>query len=222
MTTLIIGGTSGLGLELARKYKERGDEVLVLGRKDPDETGVQYIHFDLRGRETLQSTVDLLVGELPHIDTLVYAAGFFQEGTVTDLEPEDIMNMLDVGLNGAIWFVRELLEKQSSLQTFVAITSTSQWIPRKLEPVYTAVKAGLGHFANSMSLDGRISKTLVAGPAGMKTAFWRMTDRDTSQDNDPVWVAGQILAAMDDQFSYRFIQILRNPPQVNIVETRSE
>jgi len=37
---LIIGGTSGLGLELARQYNALGHHVTVTGRKNPNLAGV--------------------------------------------------------------------------------------------------------------------------------------------------------------------------------------
>lgn len=221
MKTLIIGGTSGLGLSLARKLRDQDHEVIIVGRKDPDEHGLKFMQFDLEKGPVLAEAVDNFVAELPTIDALYYTAGFYQEGRVTELSVSDIKRMLDVGVMGAIWFIRELLSKQGVLRKFVVITSTSQTIPRELEPVYCATKAALGQFANAISLDKRVGQTLVVGPGGMKTEFWRMTKRDKSKDNDPDWVAGQILEALTVEFTYAYIKVLRDPPRTEIIETRS-
>lgn len=220
MRSLIIGGTSGLGLEIAKLLRTRGDEVIITGRKNPQEAGLQFQKFDLDLGSELRSAVETFTSPLPHIDRLFYVAGFYQEGYLGDIEPDAIQNMLDVGLSAPIWFVRDLLRNQGELSQFIAVTSTSQWIPRAEEPVYSAVKAALGMFANSVSLDPKVKKTLVAGPAGMRTPFWRMTGRDTTGDNDPVWVAKQIVEALDVDFTYALVRILREPARTEIVETR--
>ena len=39
---LIIGGTSGLGLELAKQYCALGHKVFITGRKDPKIPDLQF------------------------------------------------------------------------------------------------------------------------------------------------------------------------------------
>lgn len=219
MNCLIIGGSSGLGFSLAKALAKNND-VHVTGRRDPKETGITFHSFALDGQANLFEAVSSFIAALPKIDLFIYAAGYFQDGRTTDLSQAQIQEMLDVGLVAPIYFVRELLEKQAELPGFIAITSTSQWTPRLLEPVYTAVKAGLGAFANSTSLDPRVKKTLVAGPAGMKTRFWDGTDKDTSTMLDPDWVADEILKLYADDYSYRYSRILREPARVEEQETR--
>lgn len=219
--SLVIGGSSGLGLELVKLLHEKGSEVYITGRRNPNISGIKYINLDIGDREEqLRNGINKLVSKLPSIDLLIFAAGYYQEGSLTDLNEDEIQKMVNVGLTAPIYFVRQLLKIQEELLGFIAITSTSQWTPRLLEPIYTVVKAGLGAFTNSASLDPRIKKSLVVGPAGMKTNFWKDTKKDTSTMLDPKWVAGEVLKLYDDAFSYRFIRILREPPRVEVVETR--
>jgi NAD(P)-dependent dehydrogenase (short-subunit alcohol dehydrogenase family) len=147
--------------------------------------------------------------------------GYYQEGTVTDLTYEQIEEMIDVGGRGLIYMMKSLLDKQGSLKELITITSTSQWTPRKLEPIYNFAKAGAGHFSSSMAEDGRVGKVLVAGPAGMNTDFWEGVERDDLDTMlDPVWVADQIVQLREDDYKYRFAKIMRQPPRVVIEETR--
>ncbi len=221
MNCLIIGGTSGLGLSLAKKLKNY--DLHVTGRRKIKEPGLHFHSLDLTNKTGLDERINKLVAELPNIDLLIYAAGYFQDGTITDLSVNQVDEMLNVGLIAAIYVSRGILRKQDVLPEFVAITSTSQWTPRLKEPVYTAVKAGLGAFANSLSLDPRVGKVLVAGPAGMATNFWKGTNKkehDTSLMMDPDWVAGAIQKLREGQFSYKFARILREPARVEVQETR--
>ena len=220
MRSLIIGGTSGLGLEVAKLLRSMGDEVIITGRKNPNTKGLQFQKFDLSIGSELPLAVDVFVSALPKIDRFIYAAGFYQEGSVTELDEQAIKNMLDVGLNAPVWFVRELLQNHREIPQFVAITSTASHTPREKEIVYSAVKAGLGQFANSLSLDPRVKKVLVAAPGGINTPFWQATPNDTSTFNDPVWVAHQIVDALKVDFEYAFVRILRNPARTEVAETR--
>jgi short-subunit dehydrogenase len=220
MNVLIIGGTSGLGLELAKKYKEISSTVIVTGRRGLNVDGLQYEQFDLAAPK-LPERVSKLVAQLPKVNVLVYAAGYFQEGRVTDLSDAQIEEMIDVGGRGLIYFAKALLKKQDKLDELITITSTSQWTPRKLEPVYNFAKAGAAHFSNGLAEDGRIGKVLVVGPAGMKTAFWDGIDRDDlSRMLDPAWVAGEVIKLREDEYRYRFAKIMREPARVEIVQTR--
>ncbi len=220
MNVLIVGGTSGLGLELAHLYARDKHHVIVTGRRDPKDSQLEFQKLPLTHTDNLARDIESFVGTLPKIDVLVYAAGFYQEGTVTELSEDQINEMFDVGIHAPVWFVREILQQQGDIDTFVAVTSTSQWTPRLKEPIYTATKAGLGHFANSVSLDPRVKKTLVVGPAGMSTRFWHMTGQDQSGYNSASWVAAEIYEALAPDYSYAFIRLLRDPARAEVVETR--
>jgi NAD(P)-dependent dehydrogenase (short-subunit alcohol dehydrogenase family) len=219
MKYLIIGGTSGIGLELAKLFLPH-NEVHVTGRHDPQESTVVYHHLDLSVSEGLRERIESVIDEIGKVDVLVYAPGFYQEGTITDLAPAEVEAMLNVGAIAAVWATRKILQQQGELDTFLAITSTSQYTPRRLEPIYTLVKAGLGMYANSLSQDERVKKTLVAGPAGTNTKFHAGRNADMSTYLKPDWVAEQIIAALEEDFAYKYIRILRDPAHVEIVEIR--
>ncbi len=215
---LIVGGTSGLGLALAHLLLPN-HQVYINGRRDPTERNLTFISLELDSPD-LAADLDHLLRGLPALDLLVYAAGFRQEGKIDHLTDADLSAMARVGLLAPALLLRRILRKQDSLGGLIAITSTSQWTPRLQEPMYTAVKTGLAMLANSLSLDPRIRKVLVAGPAGMVTRFWENSSRNTSTMLDPVWVAEQVIGLYQDDFQYRFARILRDPPRVEIVETR--
>lgn len=217
---LIVGGTSGLGLLLAKELVKLDHHVIVTGRRQLKQTGIQYESFDLAAPD-LASRTSELIAKLPKIKTFIYAAGYFQDGRITDLSEQEIEEMLDVGGRGLIYFVKAILDKQHSLDELITITSTSQWTPRQREPIYNFVKAGAAHLSNSLSQDGRIKKVLVAGPAGMRTGFWEGIRRDDlSQMLDPTWVATKILELRNESYNYRFAKIMRDPPRVEVEESR--
>jgi short-subunit dehydrogenase len=197
-----------------------GDEVIITGRKNPNAKGVTFQKFDLDIGQDLPTAVDTFVSALPKIDRFVYAAGFYQEGNLTELDVHGIQNMIDVTINAPIWFCRELLKRNGEILELIAISSTVATTPREREIVYSAGKAGLSQFINSLSLDPRVKKVLIAAPGGMRTKFWQATKHDTSTFNDPRWVAHQIVDAIKIDFNFAHVKILRDPARTELVETR--
>jgi len=220
MNVLIIGGSRGIGWELAKLYTSNGDSVTVTGRKQPDEPDekISFKFLDLSVPNYIKD-IDSLVGELGEINRLVFAPGYFQEGTITDLTPEQILDMVQVCGTAFIFTARAVLKKQNHLDECIVITSASQWKPRKLEPIYNFAKAGVGHFAHALSLDERVTKLLVAGPTGTKTAFQAGRDIDMSTYHEPEWVAQQIFDHAKGGYRYKFIKILRDPAEVEVSVT---
>ncbi len=213
---LVVGGTSGLGLELAKQLRAHSGSVAVLGRSAPrSNEGLSFFYSDLSYLNSVSSMLAMydLLSAQRSIDLLVYAAGFYQEGTVGQLTFGDIEKMLNVGALGPALFLNAVLLQQGRLPGFIGITSTSQWIPRKLEPIYSFVKAGFAAFARSVSLDPAIGKVLLVAPAGMKTSFWNGTAIGTSTMLDPAYVAEKTLACWFGEHGNRELHILREPPR---------
>lgn len=218
-TALVVGGTSGLGLQLALQLAET-HQVIVTGHNRPEDRRLDFRELHLSGSRDAREDLHEMVSQLPFIDLLIYSAGFLEEGTLTDMDEEGMDLLLYTGLGSPALLLRDLLRKQDRLPGFIAITSTAQWTPRRLESMYTAVKAGLAMFAQSISLDGRVEKTMVAGPGGMNTPFWSKSKRDASAMLDPKWVAEQILKEYLGTYAYKCIKIPRDPARVEVIETR--
>lgn len=223
MRALIVGGTNGLGREIAKALKAEGNDVYVAGRHKRDED-LRYLPLYIGSypMSGIEGQLDMIAQESSPCDLLVYAAGYYQEGLISDLKDVEIKDMMLVGVTAPALLLSRMLsvKEPQAPKGFIAITSTSQWTPRRLEPVYTAAKAGLGMLARSLAEDGRIKKVLVAGPAGMKTDFWKGTGKDVSDMLDPKWVAEKVLQAFNDpfDFKYKFIKVHRNPARVEIAE----
>jgi short-subunit dehydrogenase len=217
MHTLIIGGSRGIGWELARIYAAGGDQVTVTGRNKPDhsEAQITFSELDLSNSSYI-SDINKLISNIDPVDRLVFSPGYYQEGTVTDLGSDEIIDMIQVCGSGFIFTARAILQKQGALSECAVITSSSQWTPRKLEPIYNFAKAGVAHFAHALSLDERVKKVLVAGPTGTKTGFHAGRDVDMSTYHEPQWVAQQIYDYSQDSYRYKFIKILRDPASVEV------
>ena len=213
MRTLIVGGSSGLGLAMAKRFSDAGDQVIVTGRTDPAVDFADFQSFDLT-QPDLASKIDTFVASLPEIDRLVYAAGLYLKGNLTDLSAQQIDDVLSISARGIIFFTRSILAKQESLDGLITISSMSQWTPSGATPVYNFVKAGMGHFSNSMANDGRIKKVLVVAPSTMAD------DESNEKIATKKWVANEITQVWNEDFGYKCVRIPNNPARIEEVEKR--
>ncbi len=217
---LIVGGTSGLGLELAKIYSSLGHTVIIAGRKNPDLANVRYIPFSITSNlDETTKQIENLLSQIEKVNTLIYTAGYFQSGHIDELSDAQITEMVNIGLLTPALMAQRLKNNPGKPLKVMLITSSSQYTPRELEPMYTSTKAALGMLGASLSLDLGIGKVLVVAPSGMKTPFWK-NDNDTSEYLDPKWVAEQVVELSSGPFKYRYAKILRKPQKVEIVETR--
>lgn len=215
---LIVGGTSGLGLALATRYAELGHRVTVAGRTNPNHPALIFVPFDV-GSDTsaLRATIDALVNALPCVNTLIYAAGYYQDGRINELSEDDIIAQTHLSITAPAMLIHKLKTNPGAPIKVMLITSSSQYTPREREPMYAATKAGLGMLGACLALDQELGKVLVIAPSGMRTPFWNST-KDVSEYLDPDWVAQQIIDVSGGPFKYKFVKILRSPARVEVVE----
>ncbi|MEM8703718.1 MAG: SDR family oxidoreductase [Pseudomonadota bacterium] len=216
---LIVGGTSGVGLELARQYVDGGHHVTITGRNDPDLAGAGFQRYDVTGdANRLARDTDALLEHVKVVHTLVYCAGFRQHGHLYELADDELGAMTNVGLLAPMLLIQRLKRRSDWPLKIMVITSGSQYEPSELEPAYCAAKAGLGMLAASLARDGKIGKVLVAAPSDIDTPFWRNSDGTGDAMLDPQWVARQIVDLSGGAFKYKHARLLRRPARVEVVE----
>ena len=103
-TVCITGANRGIGLELARQYNDRGDQVIAACRTATDELvrlGVRVIDgVDV----TTESGVDRLVEELGGVtlDILINNAGLLTDESLDDLDLDRIRRQFEINSLGPL------------------------------------------------------------------------------------------------------------------------
>ena len=219
---LVMGGTSGLGFEIAKRLT-KDYEVIVSGRS-VNFSQERVRHLDRIDLEKASSDFVLkyFLEQCPSVDLFVYAVGRRQAKGLGSgfYDRDDISGLVKIGITIPAMLISGLMWRDGGLSGLIVITSTSEWIPRLGEEVYCSTKAGLGRLADSLALNPRIDKTMVLAPSGMNTKFWAGDERDTSNYLDPGWVADQGLDQFNDDFKYKHVNVLREPPRVEVSERR--
>jgi short-subunit dehydrogenase len=179
---LVTGASAGIGHVAAAKFAAKGARVLVHGR-DPqrtqqvaDEVGGRALIADLASPTDRQRLATDALNAFGHVDVLVNNAGFGYLGPVSGMAVDVIRRLIEVDLTAAIELTRSLLpgmiDRNRGAICFV--TSIAGRTGVAGEAVYSATKAGLDTFADSLRVEtaGSGVNVSVVVPGVVDTGFF--------------------------------------------------
>ena len=179
---LVTGASAGIGQVAAARFAAKGAHVLVHGR-DPqrthqvaDEIGGRAVIADLASAGDRERLAADALATFGHVDVLVNNAGFGYLGPVSEMSVEVIRRLIEVDLLAAIELTRSLLpgmiERRRGAICFV--TSIAGRTGVAGEAVYSATKAGLDTFADSLRVEtvGSGVNVSVVVPGVVDTGFF--------------------------------------------------
>lgn len=124
-TTVITGANRGIGLELARQTKQRGDDVIAVCRQPSDELEALGVHVESGIDVSDQDSVDELARRLSDttIDILINNAGILSRQSLDNLDFDAIERQFEVNSLGPLR-VTATLRSQLKDGAKVAIVSS--------------------------------------------------------------------------------------------------
>lgn len=213
--SVISGGTSGLGLEIAALLFQHGKDVIILGRnKNKMETSsiklkslsgknnIEVLECNIGNENDIKKLSTYLLNNNLSVEYLFNNAGvglFMKAEKSTEAL---IDKVFEANLKGMILLTSEVLSitPEEDELTIVNIMSTSALVGRAEETVYCAAKWGARGFTEALrtELKGTKRNIIAVYPGGMKTDFWNIPgqNRDISSFMDPVEVAEKIVHAV--------------------------
>lgn len=212
MRVVVLGATRGMGREVARRLAERGDHLVLLGRKQADLDAAQADLegrgaaevvtrvFDLADADAFEPAIDAAASALGTLDAVVVTASLF--GTQEDLEADlgVTAQLLDVNFTKTILFCEvartRLMEMGGG--SLVVFSSVAGDRGRRSNGLYSATKAGLSHYLEA--LDHRFHDqglhTLCVKPGFIRTGMTEGLD-EPPFTGEPDEVSRLVVAAMD-------------------------
>lgn len=160
-TILITGGTSGIGRALAEAFHDRGNRVIVTGRRLPlleeiaaERPGLVGLPLDLDNPNSLPrlaSDVRLL---FPELNMLIANAGISrsEDMTVEGWDASTARSVVETNIMGVLEVTAAFLPllKGREGATLMATSSNLAFIPRADFPTYCASKAFLHSWLQSL------------------------------------------------------------------------
>ncbi len=157
MRTVVIGGTSGIGLEVARDRAARGDDVVLTGR-DPDRAAeiaatvgdsVSGLAVDLNETHALAGAL-AAVGE---VDRLVVAAIERDQNTIADYDVDRATRLAVLKLVGYTEVIHALLPRMNPDSSVVLFGGRAKDRPYPGSITVSTVNGGIVGLVNALALE---------------------------------------------------------------------
>jgi len=200
MTTAVVTGANrGIGLELCRHLRARGDEVIGICRRgspDLEGLGARVVSgvdvADAGAVDELARTIDV-----KRIDVLVHNAGVLTRETLEDLDLDRIRRQLEVNALAPLHLTAALLPKLERGSKIAMVTSRMGSIADNTSGSrygYRMSKAALNMAAKSLSVDLRARgiAVTVLHPGFVQTGMTA-----GQGDTDPRTAAARLLDRID-------------------------
>ncbi len=177
--SIIIGGTSGIGLSTAQYLKSNGYDVLIGGRTKPrNETGITFSKIDVSN----ESSVESFFSSFPfdHIDSIIYSAGITtNKKKITDFQVDEYLKVHNVNLLGAMLVFKYAypLLKKARGRVVVVSSFASRTYSKFSGFEYTVTKSGLSGLVKQLSIEWANDGILI------NTVFPSMVDTPMLRKN---------------------------------------
>jgi short-subunit dehydrogenase involved in D-alanine esterification of teichoic acids len=191
-TILIAGGTSGIGLELARRFHAAGNKVIVAGRRRDrldeiaERDGIEGELLDITDEASVQSLFTTVTAKHPELNAIIAMAGIMTAEQVLDPDSLDIAERtIATNLLGPIRLVHAFAPFLAGQPEAAILTVTSglAYVPLAATPTYSATKAAMHSFTESLreQLRGTSVQVIEIAPPLVRTGLMgESTDNDNA------------------------------------------
>ncbi len=213
--SIVSGGTSGLGLEIASLLIKSGKNVIILGRnveklneaasrlkKVSKNLLTESLICNIGKEEDVKKVGEYLIKNSFSVEYLFNNAGVGLFTKANSSTSALIDRVFEANLKGMILLTSEILRitPEEEELTIVNIMSTSALTGRAEETIYCAAKWGARGYTEALrtELKGTKRNIIAVYPGGMRTDFWKVPgqNRDISSFMEPADVAEKIVNAV--------------------------
>jgi uncharacterized oxidoreductase len=222
-TILITGGGSGIGLGLAREFHQRGNTVIIAGRRQSTldaatavNPGMKSIVLDTADPASITSVATTLTREYPTLNAVLNNAGIMRPENIQGGATDDADAIIATNLLGPIRLTAALMPhllKQTSA-TILNVSSGLAFVPLAMTPTYCATKAAIHSYTQSLryQLKDTSIKVLEIIPPWVATELMGETPTDPRAMPLDAFIAEtmQILATDAEEICVNNVLFLRN------------
>jgi uncharacterized oxidoreductase len=159
-TILITGGSAGIGLAFAHKFKELGNEVIVTGRRQAvlddvkaKHPGLHTIQSDVADPAQIAALAARVKAEFPKLDVLMNNAGIFLNKNLTAPASDlgGLMLEMNINVGGVVRMTSAFIGiLTASKGTLINVSSGLAFVPLPSAPIYSATKAAIHSYTQSL------------------------------------------------------------------------
>lgn len=179
-TILITGGGTGIGRALAEALHALDNKVIIAGRRKEalDATtaanpGMASIQLDVEDPAAIRAFAHDVISAHPALNVLINNAGIMRAENLQKGDLADAEAMITTNLLGPIRLIAALLpslQKQPH-STIINVSSGLAFVPLAITPTYSATKAALHSYTQSLrhQLKGTSTEVIELVPPGVQT-----------------------------------------------------
>jgi uncharacterized oxidoreductase len=144
-TVLVTGGGSGIGRALAEALHQRGNKVIIAGRRKEHlartikaNPGMESIELDIASRESIQDATAFLIANHPDLNVVINNAGVMQiDNAASAIDDELIVSTVNTNLVGTIRLTGALMEhlRRQESAAVVIVSSVLGFTPMAMTAV---------------------------------------------------------------------------------------
>lgn len=208
-TVLITGGTSGIGLELARQLQARGNTVIVTGRDqqrlDAASRALPGLHTfvsDVSDPAAITALYSSVLEQFPALDILINNAGIMRNVNLSqDRSLTDVTREIEINLSGPVQMIQQFLPHLRTRPgaLIVNVSSGLAFIPLSISPIYSATKAAIHAYTQTLRIQLAATGVTVVelAPPPVETPLMQgMRDEADSQGQKGMDVAALVRQAI--------------------------
>lgn len=150
---IITGGSSGIGLSTARRFRKSGWSVYELSRRDvANQDGIVHIPADVTDEASVLKAVSMVEKNEGRVDILICNAGFGISGAAEFTDNQDAKRLLDVNLFGMVNSVKAVLPimRRQGSGKILCISSIAAAVSIPFQAWYSVSKSAVSAYANAL------------------------------------------------------------------------
>ncbi len=198
-TVFISGSSSGIGMETALLFLEKGWNVVATMRHPEKRktrlheiSGCELLHMDVMDRDSIQSAVSLAVDKYHQIDALVNNAGYAVYGPFEAVTRDQIACQFNTNVFGLMEVTREIIPhfRKQKHGVILNISSVGGQTGFPLYSIYNSSKWAVEGFSESLRYELRACniKVRLIEPGVILTDFYsRSMEKVDCGDLEPVY-----------------------------------
>jgi NAD(P)-dependent dehydrogenase (short-subunit alcohol dehydrogenase family) len=158
---IVVGGGTGFGRATVQRFADEGAHVVVAARRldvvqtVADEVGGTAARCDVTDNDSVQELVATTLERHGNLDIAISYAGYQASVSIRELTPADLIPMVEVQFNGAMYFMHHTCNAMAANGggSLINVSSTTAHRPVVGHLVYASAKAGIEYATQVAALD---------------------------------------------------------------------
>ncbi len=183
---IVVGGSNGIGLSIAKNLSEKGYFINILDRVEPNnevifKNGFTFTKFNLL--DFNEKAIEELSKDT-EVEVLMLTAGFGRVANFEDIHPAEIQNLFQVNTVSSIKLIRYFYDRIKSNAPFYCgiMGSIAGLMSSPMFSVYAASKSAICRFTESVNVElevfGTKNRILNVSPGTIKGTKFHGNDTD--------------------------------------------